>query len=266
MNRRNINFSDWIVSNNSQLKFELDPIEVDVNTFDNDSRNHNQDHNRDQWQYDDINISDTTEYENNGELVDPNQIDRHCVTLKHFYDARLYDEDIVEDGWAVGKHWAKSNYRKWICQIRQEKGWYGFHRPPYEHPEEYEDDQGRRFLVRKIIPYNLPGLPHKEPYYSEIYREIKGKNRNQIKPRVKRLTLDDEDYRAKIYTGKMGQEIARLRNSLDLTQAQLAMKINVDTATIRNIELGGYVTFNPQDVLTRELARALNVPSIKYIE
>ena len=69
-----------------------------------------------------------------------------------------------------------------------------------------------------------------------------------------------------MFTDKMGKEISRIRNNLGITQVDLGKKINVDAGTIRDIELGGLITFNSEDVMVKSLAKALGLPSIKYQE
>lgn len=91
-------------------------------------------------------------------------------------------------------------------------------------------------------------------------------NRLLPQSRIRGVKPDDENFRAKFFTEKMGRDIRNLRNSLQLTQADLAKKINVSTNVIKNIEHGGLITFHPEDLMVKSLAKALGVTSIKYQE
>ncbi|CAH6421554.1 Hypothetical protein MVR_LOCUS274 [uncultured virus] len=84
--------------------------------------------------------------------------------------------------------------------------------------------------------------------------------------KVKGATIEDDAYCARVFTQRMGQEIAQVRTALNLTQAQLAKQINVDANMIRSIELGGSIPFNPEDLLTRSIAHALKLTHIPYQE
>lgn len=247
---------------------------------------------------DDVVLSKSGERFNNDsydEFVDPYDMYRHDVKAAHFKDARIYDNDLVGSDWQVPKHMARTNYKKWLARVRHEPEWVGFHRSPREVMEEFEGEDGKWYTVKKVIPYIVPGLPFVPAYNVGRPREITAKGRanraNHLKQsgstnpstetvnhqtssnksgpllpqsRVKGARIDDEEFRAKMFTMTMGKEISKQRNALGMTQAELAKAINVDAATIRNIELGGLITFNSEDKMVKELARALNLPSIKY--
>lgn len=199
-------------------------------------------------------------------IINPYSMDRHCVKAKHFSDARLYDDTIEGSEWQVSKYYARMKYRKWLSDVRSEAAWVGFHRPPREEVEEIEGDDGKIYTIKKIVPYKVPGLPYKTPFIIGHRRGVGRNSQVSLLPqaRIKGTTICDEKFRAKMFTITMGQKIARLRNDAGLTQAELAKKINVDAATIRNIELGNLITFNSEDKMVKELAKALNIPSIKY--
>lgn len=223
------------------------------------------------------------------DVANPYDMNRHEVKSGHFRDARIYDEDINEPGWKIPKSSARSKYNKWVNGVRNETGWEGFKRAPRDVTEEFDGEDGKKYSVRKIIPYKVPGLPVQHPYVVGHPREI-GRSKststethtnnsinqhahqagtNSSAPllpqsRVKGANVDDEEFRAKMFTANMGREIARCRVANNMTQAELAKKINVDAATIKNIELGGLVCFNSEDKMVKELAKALGVASIKY--
>lgn len=226
--------------------------------------------NTDEWDnIDDIENANNdlvSETGRNQQMFDPYDMDRHDVRAKYFNDARLYDDNINGSGWKIDNQSARTKYRQWLANVRREPGWEGFHRPPREVIEEVEGDDGKSYTIRKIVPYRVPGVPYRAPYTIGNRRETSKNRKTPMLPqsKVKGATIDDENFRAKMFTLTMGKEIAQLRNHLGLTQVELAKKINVDAPTIRNIELGGLVTFNSEDKMVKELARALNVPSIKY--
>jgi DNA-binding XRE family transcriptional regulator len=79
------------------------------------------------------------------------------------------------------------------------------------------------------------------------------------------VDVDDNEYVPKMFTSSMGTDIMLRRNELDLTQEDVARAMNVDVNTIRAIEVGGKVAFNPQDPLVNKLSNVLKT-GIKYIE
>lgn len=199
-------------------------------------------------------------------LINPYEINRHYVKVKHFLDARLYDKDIDETGWRVNRYYARSKYRRWLHAVRKEPGWYGFHRPAREITIEIDDDEGNIY-INKVIPYRVPGLPYSAPFINNVYIES-GKKNKKVKllpqSKVKGSTIHDDNFIAKMFTHSMAKEIANIRGKLGLTQLELAKQINVDVGTIRNIELGNRISFNSEDRLVKDLAKALNIGSIKY--
>jgi len=195
----------------------------------------------------------------------PYEMDRHLVRACHFYDARIYEPDI-EAGFIVQRWYAKRMYKRWLRSIRKIPGWEGFRRPPVMMTEEVERNDGSTFVIRKWVPWSKANASTET-----ILRHDANKNRNvphRLAPqsRVKGAQFGDENFRAKLFTGAMGKHISQLRNSLDMTQLDLAKKINVDVAMVRNIELGGLITFNSEDVLVKNLAKVLGVMTIQYQE
>lgn len=197
----------------------------------------------------------------NDNFPNPYRMNRRDVRISHFKDARIYDSDINEPGWQIPTWVARKKYRQWLRSIRKIPGWEGFRRAPREIIQIIEDEEGNTYVIRKLVPYKVygPATHHKEA----------GKNSNKrLMPQSKDkgVRYDDENFRPKMFTEKMGREISQLRTSLDLTQAELGKKINVDANMIRNIELGGLITFNSEDMMVKNLAKALGIPSIKYRE
>ena len=197
--------------------------------------------------------------------ANPYSMNRHKVHVNHFIDARLYDTDLNNDGWKISHQEAHRKYKKWLQSVREIPGWDKFRR---EHRELEPEDNGKEYRIRKYVPVPVPSS---EDAGEVVLRPNVTHNRNRKQrllpqSRDKGVNVTDEDFRPKMFTGKMGKEISQIRHSLDMTQADLAKKVNVDAHVIRNIELGDLVTFNSEDVMVKELARALGLPSIKYQE
>lgn len=223
-------------------------------------------------------------------LINPYMMNHSQVRLGHFCDARLYDSDITEPGWSIPKRIAKQKYQKWINSVRKNPGWENFRRKfcPILEEEEGIDQEGNIYttMVRKHIPMNkltddevwkrfngdviVRKLPVIEKKTIELMsrKDLTRNKKSHVLPqsRDKGIDISDEDFRPKMFTEKMGREISQIRTKLGLTQSDLGKKINVESNTIKNIEIGGIVTFNPEDAMVRALARALDVPSIKYQE
>ncbi|XWV25922.1 helix-turn-helix XRE-family like protein [Tupanvirus soda lake] len=192
----------------------------------------------------------------------PYHMNRNNVRMYHFRDARIYDPNITEPGWEVPPYVARAKYQNWLRGVRKTPGWENFRRPLREVTTEVEDDDGNVFIIRKLVPI-------RERTGDMVRRQNAGTNR---KPRLmpqsrdKGVKVDDENFRPKMFTESMGKEISRLRHDLGMTQSELGKKINVDAGTIRNIELGGIVTFNAEDTMVKSLAKALGLTTIKYQE
>ncbi len=223
-------------------------------------------------------------------LVNPYEMYFRDVRPYHFRDARLYDPDITEQGWCIPSRTARQKYQRWLKSVRKNPGWETFRRRMCSILEEEEgvDQDGNIYtmFVKKLIPltkltdeevwkrYNGDMIVRKLPVYEKksivsVPRNDSGqhkKNRALPQSRDKGVSIDDENFRPKMFTEKMGREISQIRSGLGLTQADLGKKINVDSNTIRNIEIGGIQTFNPEDSMVRALAKALGISSIKYQE
>ena len=192
-------------------------------------------------------------------FVDPYRMKRNLVRIKHFVDARCQDPEL-EAGFVHQPWYARKLYRQWLDGVRKNPGWEGFRRPPIIIREEIEQIDGSIIIIQKKLPYtkvnaerNALGGKNRRTYTISLSKE-KG-----VKP-------DDPDYRPKMFTPKMGQLISHLRQEKGMMQTDLAKKINVDISTIRNIETGGLLPFNPEDVVVKSLAKVLGVPTIKYQE
>jgi DNA-binding XRE family transcriptional regulator len=204
------------------------------------------------------------EQQTQDEYINPYNMNRHYVQICHFEDARFYDPDLDEAGWKVPHRKARREYRKWLLLVRRIPGWENFRRPFREIDEEIIDDDGNICIIRKLVPV-------RNCRNETIHRQILSKNpnrRGRLLPqsRDKGIKVTDENFRPRMFTEKMAKEISQIRNNINLTQVDLARKINVDAQIIRNIELGGLVTFNSEDIMVKELAKVLGIPSIKYQE
>ncbi|AGC02124.1 Helix-turn-helix XRE-family like protein [Acanthamoeba polyphaga moumouvirus] len=212
---------------------------------------------------------DTASFEENfgpkksGVYLNPYKMNPHDVRIYHFKDARLYDNSIrnTDASWEVQDWYARRKYNKWLRAVRRQEGWEGFRRPPIEIMQEVEDEDGNIIILRKKVPFRktLPRV---------VVAKDTSRNRSKYLPQSKEkgVKVDDTNFRPRMFTEKMGREICNLRNKLGLTQADLAKKINIDVNMIRNIEMGGLISFNSQDPMVRSLAKVLGVPSIKYQE
>lgn len=190
-------------------------------------------------------------------LMDPYRMNARDVTRRHFRDARLYDQDINEIGWEVQRWFARKKYNEWLRSVRRRDGWRDFRRPIIVYTDDDYDDDTYRF---RNTSTRIPSTIQRKNY------QPNRRAHNLALSRVRGARPDDEDYRAKMFTTKMGREISKIRSEKGLTQVQLAQKINVDSNMIRNIELGGLITFNPDDPMVRTLARELGLSYIKYQE
>ncbi len=189
----------------------------------------------------------------------PYKMNPFDVRKADFSEARIYDDNISEAGWRIPTYVVKRNYRRWLYKTRQEPGMRGFRRA-FRHRDEDDDDNEEEAVSRPVRFVTRP---------TNIRQSQTGKNRNvRLMPqsRVKGANLGDDEFKAKTFTSKMGTSIGALRQQLNMTQVDLARKLNVDVAMIRNIEKGGLINFNSEDVMVKEMAKVLGVASIKYHE
>lgn len=187
---------------------------------------------------------------------DPYKMDPNNVQMKYFREARLYDE-INEPGWRIQSYMVKRNYQNWLRKIRSQPGMRRFRR--YIDPNDEVKENSSSYTTNS----------NQEKPVTQIVRSNTNRNRNiRLMPqsRIKGARPGDENFSAKMFTQKMGQEIAKLRQQNNMTQVDLARKLNADVSMIRNIEKGGLISFNSEDVMVKEMAKILGVPSIKYQE
>ena len=172
------------------------------------------------------------------------------IHMQDFTDARIYDKE-AEPGYQIPRHCAKKHYRAWLKGARQNHGWENFRVGYKPKPFSMQDRDTMVFHANTTDKAEAVVVP--KTSNTGILSQQPG------------MKIDDEDFRAKKFTARMGQEIARRRVDLDLTQAELAKKINVETGIIRDIERGDIIFFNPSDTMVLSLAKALSMPSIKYM-
>ena len=194
--------------------------------------------------------------------TNPYSMPRRQVQAEHFADARLYDQSITEPGWEVPYARAKQEYNKWLNRVRRQPGWEKFRVPPREPREPRPDHTEGQVVTVTVVDRTVPTGRYVAPTHSNMSTQ----KQTVAQSKVKGATIEDDAYRARVFTERMGKEIAQTRTALNLTQAQLAKQINVDANMIRQIELGGSVPFNPEDLLTRSLAHALKLTHIAYHE
>ncbi len=204
--------------------------------------------------------------ENPNIFINPFKSNPHNVTLSSFRDARIYDLQIRDrpdkygSGWEVQRSYARKRYGRWMRTVRKNPGFENFRRQPIEVLQTVEDEFGNVYVIRRKINFRAK-LPQ-----NMVRRNDGGKNRVNFTAQSvqKGINVDDQDFRPKMFTPKMGREISALRNKLGLTQTDLGKRINVDANVIRNIETGDLVAFNVQDPMVRSLAYALGIRTIKY--
>jgi DNA-binding XRE family transcriptional regulator len=193
----------------------------------------------------------------NSVMVDPYQLNRFEVHTSHFIDARLYDTD-VEPGYEVQPFFAKKKYRRWLKIVRRNNSWERFRRPEHVLREEFDN----HVIIRPTaIAKTTSEVTSKYPA-----GKINRKYNLLPQSRDKGITVEDENFRGKMFTIKMGKEIAFARTELGMTQLDLGKKINISANVVRNIEHGDLVTFNSENPMVKNLAKALGLPSIKYQE
>ena len=199
--------------------------------------------------------------------LNPYKMNPFEVRKADFREARLYDDEISEPGWSVQAYFANKKYRRWLYKTRQQPGMKGLRRTFVAHYDESDENDANGANEAQSIP--IISKPQTSQTYFQPYSRPSSRNHNQRllpQSRVKGAKPGDDDFKAKMFTSKMGTIIGALRQQKNITQVDLALKLNVDAAMIRNIEKGGLITFNSEDVMVKEMAKVLGVPSIKYIE
>lgn len=208
---------------------------------------------------------------------DPYKMNPHKVRVSHFRQGWLYDPD-APAGYQVQRWVAKTKYNNYKRRIRDRDGWKNYRRPPHIIYEEVKE-RNRIFVVKRTVYMKVPGSKLPDFTVEKVSSVPKGATLIRLPKEDPRKDFmaesspadpsevdDKTSVSPKMFTLHMGREIARLRNELELTQVELARIVNVDSNYIKNVELGGLISFNPEDVIVRKLAKALGVPSIKYQE
>jgi DNA-binding XRE family transcriptional regulator len=214
-------------------------------------------------------------------IRNPYNMDWNKVKVAHFKSARHNDPE-EEKGFVYQKSQARRYYRRWLKTVRQQEGWADFRReentPSYNPlanstiiPGRYvKNPETGEWVLRTELNQIMTKLhDQKRNQYNQNRKMNRSSNSNaKFLPQstVKGVSIDDDEFRPKLFTHRMGQQISQIRHSLKMTQSELAKKINVEANVIRNIELGGLITFNSEDSMVINLAKALELPSIRYEE
>src|SRR5579872_5268523 len=202
------------------------------------------------------------------QIVDPYKMNPHLVHISHFQSAFLYDPE-AEPGFKISRYVAKQKYNQYKQHIRSKEGWKNYRKPPHIIYEEVKE--GNRIgIIKRTIYMKVPGSPLPDFIIEKVLTVPRGATFIKLpKEDLKKDLLieaetidpldaeDKTNVTPKMFTLHMGREISRLRHELHLTQAELAMIVNVDAKYIKNVEIGDLITFNPEDVIVRKLARAL---------
>lgn len=209
-------------------------------------------------------------------LINPYSMSKHSVRTRHFRDARLYDSQIMDphfaracnldagtdlkqwrSEWKVQRTHANRKYREWVLTIRSRDGFHNFRRERPIVDQEYIDTSA--------ITFNKLDADNAAQLIANAFTN-RSHNLSLAQSKEKGINPDDQDFVPRVFTQKMGKDIAQIRSSLNLTQAQLGNLINVDAITIKNVESGGVIPFNPNSVTTKKLAKALGLATIIYQE
>ena len=194
----------------------------------------------------------------NKRFMDPYKMPRNAVRIRHFRDAKVYDPG-AEKGFEVQRWYARRMYNAWLREVRKNSEWKYFRRA--RRLVYTEDDEEALVVFKRMTPFKTGEVVakkdgNKNPSRSAATAQSKDRGVN----------VNDSDFRPRMFTEKMGKDVATIRNGMSLSQAELAKMINVYAGTIRDIEAGGRVPFNPEDVMVKALAKALGLNSIKYQE
>jgi len=198
------------------------------------------------------------------------------VKMNNFLDARLYPyAQDAEAGYQVPKYVAKKEYQLWLKAVRNVEGWERFRRekPSYEKIDmsvtyigygigTLYDEHGRPLLTDEERLARIQRIEQAQAYRKQMlqnraHRIAQGKERG--------VRADDEDYRPRTFTRKMGARIAEGRMGLKLKQDEFAKKANIDLGTLRAIERGDH-PFNSEDGVVKSIAKVLGWAGIRYEE
>ena len=84
-------------------------------------------------------------------FLDPRSSRPEDVHPSHFKEARLYDNQIREDGWQVDRSFARKNYRSWLNNIRQHKKYNNFRRQYIDIYVDVELENGEFITVKRSV-------------------------------------------------------------------------------------------------------------------
>lgn len=210
---------------------------------------------------------DTENTSSNGgskSLMHPYKMNREEVYIRHFKNARIYDATAPEE-FEVQYPVAKRAYRQWLANVRSIPGWENFRRRGTGHGARENDGliiSSQKTLGNigssdntKLSRLNLLSRGNIDSPEKQTQKSVPTTNKRGIEAPIHRL-----------FTEAMGREISEQRSKLEMSQVELARKINVHPSVIRSIELGGLLTFRPDDPMVRALAQVLQLPSIEYKE
>jgi ribosome-binding protein aMBF1 (putative translation factor) len=151
------------------------------------------------------------------------------VRLKHFKDARVDSLDLEPDEkYQYQKWYARKLYRIWLHDMRHIPGYHNFRRTKTRTSD--DDKKLEKILQQQDMVSLHPNLRPKKI---------------RIRP-------------TRLFTERTGSYIATCRRFRKLTQEKLAELIGTDPATVRNIEIGGLITFHED--LAQKIAQTLDIP------
>jgi DNA-binding XRE family transcriptional regulator len=206
-----------------------------------------------------------------------NDVDLESITSRYFANARMYDEQLnlkqfnresdantyVGD-WEVQPCVSRKNYRNWLYEMRSKPGMQNFRR---DLTPEYEPEiLGGPVVVIEVKHKTNPDDGKIIIERTSYLRGRGGRRLDHAQSTERGVKIDDPDYKPRMVTAKLGAYIRRMREGANLTQKELAEKIDAPTDILRNMELGGVVTYNPEDPILKRMAKFFDVPSIRYQE
>lgn len=181
-----------------------------------------------------------------------NNISPYDIHINSFTNGDLSSDDDFEiQSWA-----RKKNYNKWLHNVRKMKGWENFKRCKSPEPNNFDPS----VLILGEKPKDVDSVI--------LVKSNKNTQKKNLVAgsKVRGQKYDDPEYIPRMVTHKMGSEISRARQRLNISQIDLAKRLNVNVNYIRDIELGNLVTFNSRDPVFIQMARELNLTPIQYVE
>lgn len=181
-------------------------------------------------------------------------MDPRDVKIEDFRDGRLGDKDVTDD-FQIPREHAKKQYRQWLLSLRKNRNWRNFRRNEPPQSIAFQLEKNRQVSESQRYRTQQPSQSISTP------RELNARQQRALSKNV-----ESDEFKLRVFTHPMGFQVFQLRNKLGLSQADLAMKLNVSCAVIRDIERNKNVPFNPEDPMVKKLAQILGVPSITYQE